>query len=376
MQVVQMIDQLSMGGAQKLLITFAEQSSSSEAMGVQVLSLEADNEYQRAGALASEIIALGVPVEGMGGRHLWDVGRLRRILAYLRRRPVDILHTHLTYANILGALAGRLAGVPVVVTLHTAGRDARHYHPLRDFLETIALRWGATKVLAVGWNVAAFHQSRLGPERQIEVLPNGTPAAVPLPVQERQALRQQICGDAARPLVLAVGRLSAPKGYADLVDAFAHLRTIQPKAALVIAGDGSMRAALDAQIERLGLANTVYLLGLRQDVPRLLAASDLFVSASHWEGLPLAILEAMMAGLPVVATRVGDVPQVLGNGGGLLVNPRQPQELAQALQRLLDNPQERLELGRQAAALARRSYSAQAWFERLLAVYRQVGKKG
>ena len=371
MQVVQMIDQLSVGGAQKLLVTFAEQARHSSEIQARLLSLGADGERP----LAKEIAALGMPVVTLGGKRLLDMGRLRRMVAYLRSQPVDIVHTHLTYANILGVIAGRLAGVPVVSTLHTAGRDARHYHPLRSWLEILALRWGTAQVLAVGQNVAAFHQPRLGSRRQIEVLPNGVAAAISLSAQERCALRQQVCGDPERPLVLAVGRLSAPKGYADLIEAFSSLKAAHPRAALAIAGDGALCSELSAQIERLGLAGTAFLLGQRQDVPQLLAASDIFASSSHWEGLPLAVLEAMMAGLPVVATRVGDVPQVLVNGSGLLVEPHQPQELAQALKRLLDNPQERFELGARAAEVARSSYSASAWFERLVGVYRKIKMK-
>ncbi|MGH2524638.1 MAG: glycosyltransferase, partial [Anaerolineales bacterium] len=178
-----------------------------------------------------------------------------------------------------------------------------------------------------------------------------------LAAAERAAIRAELAGDPARPLLVAVGRLSHQKGYGDLLTAFATLRQTHPHAALIIAGGGGRHAELSAQIASLHLDHHAWLLGARNDVPRLLAASDIFVSASHWEGLPVAVLEAMAAGLPIVATSVGDVPRVVSAEAGLIVPPHQPDLLAGALRTLLDNPVQRQRLGEAARAYVTRNHS-------------------
>jgi len=125
-------------------------------------------------------------------------------------------------------------------------------------------------------------------------------------------------------------------------------------------------------ISRLSLEKNVLLLGARQDVPRLLAASDLYVSSSHWEGLPLAILEAMMAGLPVVATDVGDIPRLITADTGLVIPPHQPRAIAEAIAELLRDPGQLREMGAAARARAMQDYSPRVWMERLLNLYRQL----
>ena len=116
----------------------------------------------------------------------------------------------------------------------------------------------------------------------------------------------------------------------------------------------------------------VILLGVRNDVPRLLAAGDIFVSASHWEGLPVAVLEAMAVGLPVVATSVGDVPDVVVPGTGLIVPPHQPAALATTIRTLLDDPEQGRQLGMAGRAHVVRNYAIEAWADKLLKLYSEL----
>jgi glycosyltransferase involved in cell wall biosynthesis len=169
-----------------------------------------------------------------------------------------------------------------------------------------------------------------------------------------------------------VGRLAPAKAFPDLLTAFATLRQDHPTAALVIAGDGELRADLTAHIAQLGLQGHAFLLGSRNDVPHLLAASDLYINASHYEGLPLSILEAMSAARPIVATSVGDIPHVLVPGAGLLVPPAEPPALAAALRTLLDDPALGLALGRAAQSHVLHHYSPTAWFQQYLALYQTL----
>jgi glycosyltransferase involved in cell wall biosynthesis len=172
--------------------------------------------------------------------------------------------------------------------------------------------------------------------------------------------------------LLSVGRLEPQKGCFDLIESFALVHQKHPDARLVIAGSGSLESQVNSRINTLSLAQSVHMLGLRQDIPDLLAASDIFVSAAHWEGLPVASLEAMAAGLPLVVTSVGDLPRVVAPGTGLLVPPKDPVTLAASIVRLLEQPELRVELGAAARNHIERHYCANAWADRLLEVYAQT----
>ncbi|MBP7690443.1 MAG: glycosyltransferase [Anaerolineales bacterium] len=367
MHVVQLIDKLGLGGAEALQATFAE---AAQAAGLRVTVIGLKEVPGR--PLPGRLRELGAAVHFFPAPKLADPVRFWQLTDFLRRAAPDVIQAHLTQANILGALAGRLTGLPVVATLHSTGIEPRHRNSAAWWLETQALRHGAQQVVAVGNQVAQAHRDRLRPRTPI-VIPNAVAPVPPLDAAERLALRRHLLGDPARPMVIAVGRLVVPKAYPDLLAAFAQIRGAHPTAALVIVGDGDLRPALTAQIETLGLAGQVFLLGARFDVPRLLRASDLFVNSSHWEGLSVALLEAMAAGLPVVATAVGDAPQALADGAGLITPPGDPAQLAAALSALLRDPARREALGQAAAQRARQHYSPAVWLQRLIQVYQAAG---
>ncbi|MBU0511084.1 MAG: glycosyltransferase, partial [Chloroflexi bacterium] len=342
MHILQLIDTLSWGGAEKLQLTFAREARA-RGFRLTVMGLKyiADAPYP------PMLTALGAEVNILPGKRLLNIGRIMLLARYLRREQVDILHTHLAYANIIGALAGVLAGVPVVATLHSIGTDPRHYHPLRYRLEKWALSH-ANRLIFVADAVAEAYAAIL-PETKMRVIPNPVEPVADLSPPERIALRSELMGDPTRPLLISVGRLSPPKGYHDLLQAFAALHQKIPAAYLIVVGGGTLYDQLSEQVAALKLEKHAQLLGARTDVPRLLAASDIYVSASHREGLPLAILEAMSAGLPVVATGVGGVPELVG-GRGILIPPRRPEAFAAALVSLLNDPAQQRSLGTAARA--------------------------
>jgi glycosyltransferase involved in cell wall biosynthesis len=363
LNVLQVIDTLKSGGAQSLLATLAE-TLPVQAVHLTVFSLSGAQDT----AVTERLSAAGVPVLTLPGRHLLDIGRFTRLVRHLQQTPYDLVHTHLTYANILGVAAARLARRPVIASLHNVRPSQLTALPLT--LEGVFLRWGAQAIVAVGPQVARAYQQRW-PDLFIHVLPNAVTLLPRLAKGERLAQRRQLVGDPDRPLLMAIGRLTEQKGYPDLLAAFVTVRRHYPDAILLIIGQGETRPALLARIEALELANSVHLLGQRDDVPALLAAADLFVSASHWEGMPVALLEAMSAGLPVVATAVGDVPSVVTTATGVLVPPRQPAALAQAITTLLDDPGQRSALGKAGRQRVERHYNAAVWAQRLVDLYRQ-----
>lgn len=365
MRIAQLIDGLKMGGAEKLQVTMA---AAAQAHGADLTVINLLLKSER--TLEPEITAHGVRVLHVPTKGLWDLKAIWQLARLLREERFDVLHTQLDYANIMGALAGRLAGVPVVGTLHSSALHPGHKAWVHR-AETWALRYGMKKVVAVGHVVADAHRARLG-NQSLAIIPNAVPAPEKLTTAEREAVRQEICGASDRPIVISVGRLAVVKGYFDLLEAFAVVQKQVPDAFLAIVGGGRLHEALAQQIEALALTHNVRLLGLRSDVPRLLAASDLYVCSSHWEGLPLSILEAMMAGLPIVATEVGDIPRVVVEGTGKLVPPLAPLLLANGLHALLINPQKRKAFGKRAQEHVMRHHSIDAWFTQLQTLYRDV----
>lgn len=369
MRIAQMIDSLKWGGAQKMMAQLA-QALAERRHEITVISLSS-----AAGAsLADELRAHAIRVVDFPAASLLDPIRLGRLAHFLRREKFDLLHTYLTYANILGVLAGKPAGVPVVASLRSTATDPRFYHPVRYRLESWLLRFGARGVMANGYSIAEANQRRLRHKR-ILVIPNAVAVPPLLSAAERAAVRAGLLPEPNRLMLISVGRLSPPKGFSDLLAAFAEVRQAHPSAFLVIVGEGALRPELERQAASLGLSQDLLLTGARNDVPRLLAASDLFVNASRWEGLSVAILEAMAAGLPVVATGVGDTPHIVVVGTGVVVPPQHPARLAEALRALLDQPQALSVMGSAAREHILRHYSLAAWVEQFLIWYAGVVPK-
>ena len=364
MRILQMIDELRLGGgAEQLQYSFAEAVRGS---GVEVVVLTLHDSEPEA---AEEMRSHDVQVVRFPSSQFANPGRAADVMRFVRRGDFDVVHTHLVRSTLLGTLAARSAGIPVVATLHNTRPAIRLPRALRA-LETLLLRSAVDRIVAVGWETARVQQKRLG-GRSIEVIPNAVSEAVALAPAEREALRSELGVARDEILVLAVGRLHPQKSYGDLLEAFARLDPGR-RAQLRIAGRGREKANIEAGIARLGLGERVKLLGLRRDVPQLLGASDLFASASAWEGLPVATLEAMAAGLPVVATAVGDVPRVVDAASGSLVPAGRPDALGAALDRTVADPALRRRQGEAARRRVAEEFSADAWAARLVALYEEM----
>ncbi len=374
--ILHIVDLLQVGGAQKLIAYFA-QAAIRQGVQVSVVSLS----DIRGKIAAEDLAALGVPVTAFTAQHLADPQRIAALVRYLRSQPFDLVQTHLSYANILGGLAGRIAGIPVIATLHSSGNDQNpaglnDFSSPRNRAETFVLKHFATRVMAVGESVAQAHQARI-PGKPIAVIVNAVPQPEPLPAADRQARRQQISVAAGQTLLISVGRFAPVKELPELIAAFKIVKERHADTRLLLIGDGSERVRVEALIASLNLDQDVVLLGRRNDVAAWLQSSDLYVSASSLEGLPISILEAMAVGLPVAATQVGDVPRIVLPGMGSLVPAHQPERLAEAICALLDDPQQRHSMGNAAQAYVARNYDLSTWFSRIMDLYgAALGKSG
>ena len=284
-----------------------------------------------------------------------------------------MLHAHGLRAGALAALA--LAGKPaqrtaLVVTVHNAAPSGRTAAAMYAVLELIVARRADT-VLPVSGDLAARLHRRGARIAGLAVV--AAPDAPPPSPEQVAAVRRELGGD-GRPVVLAAGRLAAQKGFSTLLDAAARWQRRDPVPLLVIAGDGPLGPALRAQAAAAG--TEVRFLGSRPDVPVLLAAADVVVVPSSWEGQPLIVQEALRAGRPLVASRAGGIADLTGADGALLVPPGDPRVLAAAVTGLLDDPREAAALAGAAQRRAATLPGEAAAVDQAAAVYLGLSRPG
>lgn len=328
-KVLHFITELSIGGAQVALRRLLA-NLDRERFDPVVACL-----YNGDGAVARQIRDLAIPVHdlGMSGQTRLDAfWRFYRLL--LRERP-HILHTWMFHANVPGRIIGRMAGVPYIISAErTMGQEDRWRRRLNGATAPLADR-----VLCVSQEMAHFAAQAIGiAAAKLVVIPNGVDPADFADLPDRNRARAAYGLPATASIIGAIGRPRPVKGFNFLLDAFARLAADFPEAHLLFAGDGPDRTKLDVQAARFNLSERVTFLGDQADIPGLLPALDVLAVPSLHEGMPNVALEAMAAGLPVVASAVGGIPEVVTHGvTGLLVAPSDPVALAEALGEVLGN---------------------------------------
>jgi glycosyltransferase involved in cell wall biosynthesis len=289
-----------------------------------------------------------------------------RLYRLLRKGQFAVVETFTHHANLLGLPAAWAAGTPV--------RAASHHGRIGDFPGWLTRlhAWMINSPLAsclvvVSERVLSYAVESEGikPEK-IFVIANGIELAQqPLNSSDRAALANELGLPPGGLLALSVGRLTEQKGHIYLLEAIPAILEQYPTTAFAIAGEGPLRGELEATAERLGISKSVRFLGTRSDVPALLQIADVFALPSLWEGLPIALLEAMGAGLPVIATRVEGVEEMIVDGeNGLLVQPADSESLKTGLMRLLAHLDLRVNLGTAGRALVESSFSLDQMGER------------
>lgn len=316
-----------------------------------------------------ELRAAGVEFFPLGFETIRDVRLIPTLVRLLRRERVDILHAHLWDANLVGVIAGRLAGTPVIVAHeHTWSFEGQ---PLRVATDRFLISRGASTMLCVSEeDRRKMVEIERIPAERIQVVPNGIP---PLPEPSGSDVRAELRIPVGAQVLGAVAVLREQKRLDVLIEALELLVGRLPDPHLIIAGDDvgrGNRARLEQRAASLGVADRVHLIGRRSDIADVLAAMDVACLSSDFEGMPLSVMEYMAAGKPIVATRVGGVPEIVDEGvEALLVPRRDPAALANAVERLLLDPVLAAELGRAARARQRRERSLASAVERVEALY-------
>ena len=359
--VIQVILEAGRGG---LEVMSADLALAVAARGVRstVLGLDA------AGEQRDRLEAGGVEVIGLSGRRPTDPRFFMRVLQALRANRADAVHTHMFAPLLFAAPTRTLAGIPVLVhTEHSIEyllERPAYQHVLRTLARTV------TRFVVLGERMRRFYveQVRIQPER-VRVIPNGV-TLLPVPTASDRHEARRALGLDQQFVVGTVGRLSPEKNLPLLLRAFSRAMGGNSDAALVLIGDGQERAALTQLATDLGISAQVRFAGWRQDVARLLPALDVFVLSSLAEGLPLALLEAMSAGVAVVSTSVGDIPEVLRDSAtGRLVPSEDEEALANALAELRQQPSTRKQIAEAGRALVYARYGRDAMVNAYLDAY-------
>ena len=315
--------------------------------------------------LVSGMLDRGVRVERMTLLGDADLTLIPRLVYRLWQMRPHLVHTHLVHADLYGAVAARLVGVPLLISSRHNDDPLRRSGVVARLIK-LANRY-VDHFLAISDHVLTFTVDVEGvaPER-VSTIHYGLQPRAP----ERVPDVRQTFGLGHGPLVVCVARLTPQKGHHMLLAAFRSVVQRIPDAQLLLIGDGQLRAELEILTQELGLENSVVFTGWRTDSEHLLYGVDLFVLPSLWEGFGLVLLEAMAASLAIVATRVGPIPEIVLDGHtGLLVEAGDEDNLVQSIFSLLESPHERLRLGSQGRKRLESEFSSNRMIDATEAVY-------
>ncbi len=352
MKVVTVLRSLKSGGAERHALQLMK--------GLRARGHEALYAGPMKGWLGQQLRAEGFDGIDLPLSGLYDLPSVVRLALYARRVGADLIHGHLTRGAWYAGLAARLAGLPNVATAHS-DNAGKHFGR-------------ADRIIAVSQAVADF-LVREGYERsRIRMVHHGiADIATRLPAGTREATRRSLGLKADEPALLMAARIVPAKGHDTALRALAHL--VDQPWTLLVAGDhhGDLGPQMQALAQQLGIAGRVRFLGLREDVPALMAAADVLLAPSRREALSLTLLEASACGLPIVATRVGGIGEVVEEGAsGFLVAPDDPPALAAALAPLLADAGLRARCGARARQRFEAGFLEDAMFDKTVAVYQEA----
>jgi glycosyltransferase involved in cell wall biosynthesis len=372
MRVVHVIKATRISGAERHLLTLLPAMVQRGLDVHLLLLLEPDKPMA---AFVAQAEAGGIHVQRLLIRRDYDVRLIYALRKRLRTLEPDVVHTHLIHADVLAIPAARLAGVPVIIT----GRHNDDAFRRRLLIRTLNRRlWrSATAGIAISDAIRQFAAAvERAPAARIHVVHYGIDYASLSPQQissARADLRQMLGVPDDALLLGTAARLIQQKGLSYALRALGQIKADYPHLYYVIAGEGPLQDALEKEARRLGLQRRVIFLGWREDVLDIMAGLDVFLLPSLWEGLGLVLLEAMSRRLPIVASDVSAIPEVVTHGEtGILVPPGQPAPLAEALRQLLDDAPLRRHMGLLGEDRLETHFSSQRMIDETLTIYRDL----
>lgn len=365
-RVLMVLDHFSFGGAENLIAELGLHAPASLSISAASLAPPTRNLTELFGRLDEA----GLNPTYLNVSRLLDIVGFVRLVRTLRRAPVDVVHAHLGYSAVVVTLAGYLARKPVVATLHLSPqRHSSRGEWLKERLSVrVPERFG--RLVLVSQHAFDEYARLHGPARRTwRMIPNGV---------DTERFNVERSGDPADgPVWACVAALRPDKNHGDLLRSWAEVVAAHPGATLLIVGDGPARPDIERVISELGLADSVTLLGRREDVADILATVDGVVSASVDEALPTALIEAAACGLPVVATDAGGTREiVVDDVTGRLVPLRDVAALTEALLSTIGDPERADRYGRAGRARVEEKYSLNRWIDELNTLYAEVRRVG
>lgn len=364
LKVLQLIPTLDRSGAEKQMVMLAK-GLPRDRFRVEVAALT------RSGPLEAELKDAGIPVTVIGKPLKVDPLALMRLARFLKAGSFDVVQTWIFAANAYGRVASRLAKVPVVVVSEMAvdlwkGRGER-------WVDRKLATW-SDRLVGNSNAVVDFYRTLGVPDDRLAMIYSGIADEEP-PAIDRAAVRSEFGFPADAPMVLFAGRLAEQKRVDDLLKALDLVQHVQPDVRTLIAGDGPLRDRLEETATAYRLDERVRFLGHREDVPRLLAAADMLVLPSSYEGLPNVVLEAMRFRKPVVATAAPGTTEIVVDGEtGCLVPIGDQRQLARSIRDLARDPEHARRLGEAGRARVESHFTAATMIEQFASLYERLAK--
>lgn len=345
-RVVHLLPALQIGGAERLAVNLCLYHTERTAPACVIYDPPSDTHYER------QLRQAQIPLVSVYKQRAYDMGVLVRLLRLLRYLKPTVVHLHISGINYAYPLLPLLR-VPSVYTVHNIAERDLHARRGGRLVQYLAFRYrlGRVQPVAISEQVRVSFQQLYG-WGEVPVIWNGIPVEEFTPSPERRACWRAREGfSETETLIVCIAGFRPQKNLSLLIRAFAGLS--RAAARLVLVGSGEQEAQLRALAHELGVAARVHFLGVRHDIPAILNACDLFTLSSDWEGTPMAIMEAMASGLPVISTAVGGVPELVQHGiTGLLTPPGDMDALRDALQQLLSDSALRESMGNAARQFA------------------------
>lgn len=365
-KICYLITGLNTGGAEMMLYRLIEKLDKTKynVIVVSIIPL---------GKVADKIKELGINVVSLEMKSKLELSVIFRLVHILKEFKPTILHSYLFHANLLGRIAGKIAGVPIIISSIRntifGGKIRELALRYTDFLSdatTIICETAANRMLS----------RKIVPKEKLHVIYNGIDPRMYQNFSEdvRQNIRKEFNIPDNATLLLSVGRLQKQKGYPYLIQSAVELKNRGYNFVWLIAGEGELRFQLEQMVKNYGLEDTIRFLGLREDVPNLMFASDIFVLSSLWEGLPGVVLEAMASGLPVVATDVGGTSELVEDGiNGYIVTPGNPVMMANAVEKLINmDVESRRKIGNIGREIVQKKFTVEKMVSKHEKLYRDL----
>ena len=369
-KIAYLIDGLSLGGAERLMVPILKHLRRTD-FDPYVCVLQSKD----GNPIGDEILALGIPVDCLHIKYLRDLNALPRLIKYLREIGADLVHTQLEFANVLGNISAKILRLPSVCTVHVMpSLDVKAKSRFHQTLEWFCLRYFCDCVISVSDEARRYYTDISGASLdQVVTIYNGIDLSNFANIdcdRDRIKVRMELGIPINANLLTTIAVLRPQKGIQFMIRALPTLLNLLPNLYYLIVGSGSHQNALIEEVNRAGVGNRVIFAGMRKDIARILAASDIFVLPTLTDALPTVLAEAMAAKLPIIASRVGGIPEmIVDEENGCLVEPENLDQLSNACIHLLENPEKRVAMGSKGWETVNQKFNIERQIDQLKELY-------